>query len=86
MTKQNMRYEWEDAADMCADRIGDVYMEPTAVEAAIHFNERMLPPLGSVARADVLKDILGDVEAAYVEALEAMAREYDKAQAKRTKH
>lgn len=73
MTKQNTRYEWEDGwqTNLSVSAVGLVLVNRDAVEGALFFGYA-LPPLGTIARADVLKDILGDAQAAYDEAVEAM--------------
>lgn len=77
MANQNMRYEWEDDWMGCpdVDEVGALVVNTDTVEAAVAWYEDNLPPLGSLARCDVLKDILGDAQAAYDESVRALQNE-----------
>ena len=80
MAKQHMRYEWEsNVTAKGVDCVGALYVNRETGEAAAHVISDDLPPRGSVERADLLKDMLGDIEAAYHDALEGMREEFNAA-------
>ena len=80
MAKQHMRYEWEaDTSHKNVASVGVLYVNRKTAEAACHIMDDALPPRGSVERADLLKDMLGDIEAAYHDALEGMREEFNAA-------